>query len=67
MVACTEFSLIADAVDASAVSFDTLDRLASGIIAFATESEANDNKADAKPPGKGATTPQSQPNKETTP
>jgi aspartate racemase len=67
MVACTEFSLIADAVDASAVSFDTLDRLASGIIAFATESEANDDKADAKPPGKGATTPQSQPNKETTP
>jgi aspartate racemase len=67
MVACTEFSLIADAVDASAVSFDTLDRLASGIIAFATESEANDNKADAKPPGKGATTPQSQPNKETKP
>lgn len=67
MVACTEFSLIADAVDASVVSFDTLDRLASGIIAFATESEANDYKADGKPPGKGATTPQSQPNKETTP
>lgn len=67
MVACTEFSLIADAVDAAAVSFDTLDRLASGIIAFATESEANDVKADTKPPSKGATAPQSLPNKETTP
>jgi aspartate racemase len=67
MVACTEFSLIADAVDADAVSFDTLDQLASGIIAFATESAADDQKADTKPSSKGATAPQSQPNKETTP
>jgi aspartate racemase len=67
LVACTEFSLIADAVDAAAVSFDTLDRLASGIIAFATESEAGHYKADTKPPTKGATAPQPHPNKETTP
>jgi aspartate racemase len=67
MVACTEFSLIADAVDAAAVSFDTLDRLVSGIIAFATENDADDHKADTKPPTKGAAAPQTLTNKETTP
>lgn len=67
MVACTEFSLIADAVDPAAVSFDTLDCLTSAIIAFATESEADEQKADAKPPSKGVTAPQPHPNKETTP
>lgn len=67
MVACTEFSLIAYAIDSAVVSFDTLDCLTSGIIAFATGSEAGDYKADTKPPGKGAPAPQSLPNKETTP
>ena len=38
MIACTEFSLIADVVAPDAISFDTLDQLAAGIIAFATQS-----------------------------
>jgi aspartate racemase len=67
MVACTEFSLVADAVDAGAVSFDTLDRLVSGILAFATAGDPDQQKADLKPPTKGATAPLSLPNKETTP
>ena len=37
MVACTEFSLIADAVAPGAVSFDTLDQLVKGIVAFSTK------------------------------
>lgn len=37
MIACTEFSLIADAVTAAASAFDTLDVLVEGLIAFATE------------------------------
>ena len=36
MIACTEFSLIADAVCDAATAFDTLDTLVEGIIAFAT-------------------------------
>lgn len=36
MIACTEFSLISEAVDPDAKAFDTLDRLVEGIIAFAT-------------------------------
>jgi aspartate racemase len=67
MVACTEFSLIADAVDAGAVTFDTLDRLVSGILAFATAGDPGQQKADLKPQTKGATAPLSLPNKETTP
>lgn len=39
MIACTEFSLIADAVAASASCFDTLDELVLGIVAFATDSD----------------------------
>ena len=35
MIACTEFSLIADAVAEGATAFDTLDRLVKEIIAFA--------------------------------
>ena len=34
MVACTEFSLIADAIAEGAVAFDTLDALVSEIVAF---------------------------------
>jgi aspartate racemase len=67
LVACTEFSLIADAVDAGAVSFDTLDRLVGGIIAFATAGDAGQQRAGLKPPTTGATAPQYLPNKETTP
>jgi aspartate racemase len=43
MIACTEFSLIADATAPDATSFDTLDQLVKGIIAFALQSnEASD-------------------------
>lgn len=49
MIACTEFSLIADAVDGQATSFDTLDELVGGIIAFATAGGADQDKADSKP------------------
>ena len=37
MIACTEFSLIADALVSGATGFDTLDQLVKGIVAFATE------------------------------
>ena len=37
MIACTEFSLIAESVAPQAIRFDTLDRLVGAIIAFATE------------------------------
>lgn len=37
MIACTEFSLIAGAAAPGTTQFDTLDQLASGIIAFATQ------------------------------
>jgi aspartate racemase len=46
MIACTEFSLIADEVTPSAMAFDTLDQLVSGIIAFATDSGAGQDKAE---------------------
>lgn len=39
MIACTEFSLIADATAPESRSFDTLDQLVKGIIAFASQSE----------------------------
>jgi aspartate racemase len=67
MVACTEFSLIADAVDAEAISFDTLDKLVGGILAFATSADQGQHKADLQPPTTGATAPPSLSNKETTP
>jgi aspartate racemase len=38
IIACTEFSLIAGAVDPTIRCFDTLDCLVAGIIAFATAS-----------------------------
>jgi aspartate racemase len=65
LVACTEFSLIAEAVDAGAVSFDTLDRLAEGILAFATAQD--EPKAETIPPAKGASAPSPLTNKETIP
>lgn len=67
MVACTEFSLIADAIDGDARCFDTLDRLVAGILAFATSGDAGQHKADPNLPKEGAKAPLSHPNKETTP
>ncbi|WP_431299000.1 aspartate/glutamate racemase family protein [Tabrizicola sp. BL-A-41-H6] len=66
MVACTEFSLIADAVDPNAVSFDTLDLLVRAMIAFATKGDTGQHKAKQSPP-KGAAAPKPRPNKENTP
>jgi aspartate racemase len=66
IVACTEFSLIADAVDAGAVSFDTMDLLVAGILAFATGGAEAQPKAEPIPPKKGATAPLPLTNKETT-
>lgn len=40
MIACTEFSLIPDAVDPGARAFDTLDALVDGVVAFSTGREA---------------------------
>ncbi|MDE3080877.1 MAG: aspartate/glutamate racemase family protein [Paracoccaceae bacterium] len=40
MIACTEFSLIAGSVATDAESFDTLDRLVSAIVEFATMTDA---------------------------
>jgi aspartate racemase len=67
IVACTEFSLIAEAVDAGAVSFDTLDRLVEGILAFATNQPQTQPKAEPIPPTKGASAPSPLTNKETIP
>jgi aspartate racemase len=50
MIACTEFSLIADAVDHDASAFDTLDRLVAGIVAFATSPDSKPHKAGLQPP-----------------
>lgn len=49
MIACTEFSLIADAVAPETVAFDTLDQLVSGIISFAMNSDANPAQATLRP------------------
>ncbi|NJM83206.1 MAG: aspartate/glutamate racemase family protein [Tabrizicola sp.] len=45
MVACTEFSLAADAVSTEAHAFDTLDVLTEAIVAFAKDTDANRRKA----------------------
>lgn len=50
MIACTEFSLIGDAVDSRVTTFDTLDQLVGGIIAFATAGGTGQHKADLEPP-----------------
>ncbi|MGL4235070.1 aspartate/glutamate racemase family protein [Tabrizicola sp.] len=67
MIACTEFSLIAGAVDSGAKAFDTLDQLVSGIITFATSHGTGTDKAEKQPPTRSANAPSSHPNKETTP
>lgn len=46
MIACTELSLIAGAVDGRVTAFDTLDRLVGGIIAFATGGGTGQDKAE---------------------
>jgi aspartate racemase len=57
MIACTEFSLIADAVAAGVTAFDTLDQLVAAIIAFATENGAGQIKAELNPLTKSADAP----------
>ncbi len=65
LIACTEFSLIADAADPAAKAIDTLDILAGGIIAFATSYGTDKNKADRQPPTRSATMLSTNTNKET--
>lgn len=67
MIACTEFSLIADAVDTRATVFDTLDQLTFDILRFATSQDDGSFKADLQPPSKSANAPDFHSNKETTP
>ena len=72
MIACTEFSLIAEAVDPGARVFDTLDQLVDGIIAFATMRGNDRETTPLHPPITRAKVPlshpnpRSHPNKETT-
>jgi aspartate racemase len=65
MIACTEFSLISEAVDPAAQAFDTLDRLVEGIIAFATADGTDRRTQDLTT--RSAKAPHSHPNKESTP
>jgi aspartate racemase len=62
MIACTEFSLISEAVDPEVQAFDTLDRLVEGIIAFATSDSQDRRTHDLTT--RSAKAPQSHPNKE---
>lgn len=57
MIACTEFSLIAAAVAPDAHSFDTLDQLAAGIIAFAIQRADAGEPADPRPQPRSAQAP----------
>jgi aspartate racemase len=50
MIACTEFSLIADAVASGVIAFDTLDVLTSAIIAYAASGDIGKTKAVTQPP-----------------
>ena len=50
MIACTEFSIIADAMAPGVNAFDTLDELVGGIIAFATGRDAGALQSDRQPP-----------------
>jgi aspartate racemase len=67
MIACTEFSLIGEAVAPGVTAFDTMDLLVDGIIAFATSDGTTINKAAPQPPTTSAHAPKPHPNKETTP
>jgi aspartate racemase len=66
MIACTEFSLIADATAPGATTFDTLDVLVGEVIAFAASGGINAQMAAGQPPTNGANAQGSHPNKETT-
>jgi aspartate racemase len=66
MIACTEFSLIGDAVAPGVKVFDTLDLLVRGIIAFSTAHGLTTDKADRQPPTNSANAQKTNPNKETT-
>jgi aspartate racemase len=57
MVACTEFSLISDALDPAAIGFDTLDVLVGGIVAFATTAGAGPENAATPQTTEGRKTP----------
>lgn len=66
MIACTEFSLIPEAVDADATAFDTLDLLVGGLIAFAMSDGTGPEKGEPSgAPEQRAHTPGTNPNKET--
>ena len=62
MIACTEFSLISEAVDPDVQAFDTLDRLVEGILAFAITDSPDRTKPEMTT--RSANAPQSHPNKE---
>ena len=57
MIACTEFSLVADAVAPGPECFDTLDVLTRAIIAFATSTDAGQNQTDHDPQSRSAQAP----------
>lgn len=57
MIACTEFSLIADAMAPGVTSFDTMDQLVSGVISFANTPGPIHAKAAPEPPHKAAAAP----------
>lgn len=50
MIACTEFSLIPEALDPKALAIDTLDILVSGIIAFSRQDHDTDTRAKPEAP-----------------
>jgi aspartate racemase len=66
MIACTEFSLIAEAVAPGVTAFDTLDLLVEELIAFAASDSTNRKKAEKQPPAKSAKAQDHHPNKEKT-
>jgi aspartate racemase len=64
MIACTEFSLISEAVAPEAQAFDTMDVLVGGIIAFAVPDSTNGHKAERQPSPKSTNARPPKPNKE---
>jgi aspartate racemase len=66
MIACTEFSLISEAIAPGVVALDTLDVLVAEVIAFAASDVINATMAAPQPPTNGANAQNIHPNKETT-
>lgn len=66
MIACTEFSLISDAIAPGITVLDTLDVLVAEVIAFATTGGINVTTAASVLPKNGANAQDTHPNKETT-